>query len=421
MNLKSILSEIYPLHRTLSSDGTDITLNIISRYIPASLYKIEEYPALEKVWTWTIPERYIVKDAFFGIVGSKEYIISFKDNPLHLVSYSIPVNKVMDWNEFESHLYYSDERKNAIPWMYKYYEQDWGFCLSKSLFDKLPRDKKYYVFIDSEFDITVGMRISTAFIDNNSKDEMLITAHICHPMQANDDVSGVVTAIELINRFIKSPLPDNSMNVRFLFCPETIGSIAYLAHHDHDNIKGGMFLEMTGNNNLLAYHHTRQHNSLLDRITKYVFDKHDANYKERDFASAPANDERVINSPGVNIPCISINRYPYPEYHTSDDNPDIIYEDKLQDAADVAEQIIRIFASNYYPMRTYKGPLFLSGNGLWVDWRKDWNLNRAIEKITFLLEGNLSIFDIAQQVDLDYWVTREFIEKMRKKGLVDLV
>ena len=30
---------------------------------------------------------------------------------------------------------------------------------------------------------------------------------------------------------------------------------------------------------------------------------------------------------GVDIPMISISRFPYPEYHTSDDNPDIISEE----------------------------------------------------------------------------------------------
>jgi len=52
----------------------------------------------------------------------------------------------------------------------------------------------------------------------------------------------------------------------------------------------------------------------------------------------------VLNGPGVNVPCLSISRFPYPEYHTTDDNLDIMHEEKLQEAADVIEQIIRIYA-----------------------------------------------------------------------------
>ncbi len=62
--------------------------------------------------------------------------------------------------------------------------------------------------------------------------------------------------------------------------------------------------------------------------------------------------------------------------------------------------------------------MFLSGNGLWVDWRENWALNRAIEKIMMRFEGDLSVFEIAEQVGLDYWMVREYIEKFRAKGFV---
>jgi aminopeptidase-like protein len=175
-------------------------------------------------------------------------------------------------------------------------------------------------------------------------------------------------------------------------------------------------MEMTGNKNKLAWHHTRQHTHLLDRITNHVISR--AAHEERDFAAAPANDERVINGPGVNVPCISINRWPYDEYHTTDDNLDIIHDDMLMGAAEAAEQIIRVYATNYIPKRTFRGPVFLSGNGLWVDWRDNWALNRAIEKIMMRFEGGHSVFEIAEEVGLDYWMVREYVEKFRAKGFV---
>ena len=144
----------------------------------------------------------------------------------------------------------------------------------------------------------------------------------------------------------------------------------------------------------------------------------DTDHDERDFAAAPANDERVINGPGVNVPCISLNRYPYDEYHTTDDNLDIMDEDMLTGAAQTAEQIIRIYASNYIPKRTFRGPVFLSGNGLWVDWRDNWGLNRAIEKIMMCFEGLHTVFDIAEQVGLDYQTVRDYVEKFRAKGFI---
>jgi aminopeptidase-like protein len=95
-----------------------------------------------------------------------------------------------------------------------------------------------------------------------------------------------------------------------------------------------------------------------------------------------------------------------------------MHEDMLVGAAQTAEEIIRIYASNYIPKRTFRGPVFLSGYGLWVDWRDNWALNRAIEKIMMRFEGQHSIFEIAEQVGLDYQTVRDYVEKFRAKGFV---
>ena len=35
------------------------------------------------------------------------------------------------------------------------------------------------------------------------------------------------------------------------------------------------------------------------------------------------------------------------------------------------------------------------------------------------LDGNHSIFDIGSELELDYWLVREYIEKFRVKGLIE--
>ncbi|MBT3323208.1 MAG: DUF4910 domain-containing protein [Anaerolineae bacterium] len=424
-SLKSIIAELLPLHRTIVSDDMDKTLEIIGGYLPDSAnYETQVYAPGSKVWTWEVPERYIVHEAYLETEAG-ECIVDFADNPLHIISYSLPIDKILTFDKLNPHLRYSEKFPDAIPWEFKYYERDWGFCLSKNQFDALDRDARFRAVINVEFarDPELGLRIGHGVIHPEggrvkSAGEIIIQAHSCHPMQANDDLAGVVSTIELAKRLAENPLPAGSMSVRFWFGPETIGTIAYLANNEDliPNLQGGIFMEMTGNKNKLAWHHSRQHSHLLDRITKYIL--RDKEVDERDFAAAPANDERVINGPGVNVPCISINRFPYDEYHTTEDNLDIMDEEMLVDAADVAEEIIRIFATNYIPKRTFRGPVFLSGHGLWVDWRENWNLNRAIEKIMMRFEGEHSIFDIAEETGLDYWETYEYVEKFRAKGFV---
>ena len=426
-SLKDVLAEIMPLHRTLASDGTDAALDIIGSYLPESVnYEIETYEPLKPVWTWYVPERYVVHEAYLETEDGQR-IVDFKDNPLHIVSYSLPVDKTLTWAELEPHLYFSEKYPQAVPWQFKYYERDWGFCLPKDVFDTLPRDRRYHAVIESEFitDPAQGFKVSTAIVHpqggaNPLAGEMLIMAHVCHPNQANDDAAGVVTAIEIARRLAARPLPPGSMSIRFWFGPETIGSIAYLAHHEDliPHLRGGIFIEMTGNDNTIALQHTRQHDAMLDRVGQFVLRRRGAEFREGKFAEIIANDERVLNGPGVNVTCLSISRFPYPEYHTTEDNLSIIHEEKLQEAADVIEEVIRVYASNYIAKRTFRGPVFLSGNGLWVDWRDNWDLNRAIEKIMMRFEGEHTVFDIAEQVGLDYWMVREYVEKFRTKGFV---
>lgn len=426
MELKPLLAQLLPLHRTLASAGMDKALRIVGEHMPAgSQYAIETYAPGTPVWTWMVPERYVVHEAYLETKNGQR-ILDFADNPLHLVSYSLPVDALLTWDELAPHLHFNEKRPWAIPWIFKYYQRDWGFCLSKNQYDQLDREIQYRAVIRAEFqtDPDEGFWVSTGIIHPeggaaNPAGELLISSHLCHPMQANDDLAGTVTAIEVAHRLTENPLPPGSMSVRFWFGPETIGTIAYLAHHEDliPQFKGGIFVEMTGNASPIAWHHSRQHDHLLDRITRSIL--RDIEHVERDFAAHPANDERVINGPGVNVPCISINRWPYAEYHTSDDNLTIIREEMLQGAADVVEQIVRVYASNYIPRRTFRGPVFLSGHGLWVDWRENWELNRAIEKIMMRFEGQHSIFDIAEEVGLDYWMVRDYVEKFRAKGFVE--
>jgi len=426
VKLKPLIEQLLPLHRTLACDGMDEALRIVGENMPAaSKYSIETYSPGIPVWTWTVPERYEVQEAYLETEDGRR-ILSFADNPLHLVSYSLPIDVVLEWNELEPHLYFNEDHPDTIPWIFKYYQRDWGFCLRKNQFDLLDREIKYHAVINVNFDCdpAKGFRVSDAVLHpkdgpNPAAGELLVSSHLCHPMQANDDLSGTVTAIEVAHRLAETPLPQGSMSVRFWFGPETIGTIAYLAHHEDliERLKGGIFVEMTGNQSRIAWHHSRQHDQLLDGITQQVMSKLD--HEERPFAAHPANDERVINGPGVNVPCISVNRWPYDEYHTSDDNLEIIHEESLQEAADIIEEIVRIYGSNYIPKRTFRGPVFLSGHGLWVDWRENWALNRAIEKIMMCFEGQHTIFDIAVEAGLDYWMVREYVEKFRDKGFVE--
>lgn len=426
--LKKVVEELHPLHRTLVSDGTDAALQIIASHFPAEgRFAVETYAPQTPAWTWTIPERYVVHDAYLETVDGTR-IVDFRDQPLHLLSYSVPVDRVLTWEELEPHLYYSTKRPHAVPWEFKYYERDWGFCLPKVRYDSLPRDATYRAVIRSEFvtDPDQGLRVGCGVLHPQGGarpafGEFLYCADICHPYQANDSISGVAVALEVARRLARAPLPEHSMSVRFLFCPETIGSIAYLSRHEDliPGFRAGLYCEMCGHRESLLLQRTLHDNHLLDRVARRVLAASGAPFREARFLDGVVNDELVMSSPGVGIPAIALSRWPYEEYHTSDDNPSIVHDEMLRETADVVERIVRIFASSFSPRSVVKGPVFLSRYGLWVDWRKDRKLNLALDRIMARLDGGHSVFDIAEEADLDYWDVRGYITKFMAHGLVE--
>jgi aminopeptidase-like protein len=126
----------------------------------------------------------------------------------------------------------------------------------------------------------------------------------------------------------------------------------------------------------------------------------------------------VFNGPGINVPVISISRFPYTEYHTSDDTSGIISKENLTVSKNLILEIFNILDNEYIPKRNFKGPVFLSGYGLWVDSRTNKKLNENIEQIMLSLEGDKSVSDIAEELDMEFDDVLNYVNKFLEKGLI---
>jgi len=236
---------------------------------------------------------------------------------------------------------------------------------------------------------------------------------------ANDDLAGVAVLTGIANSLLEKK--HLKYSYKLLILPETIGSIAYLSQNENiiPNLKFGIFLEMLGNDNEFALQFSRQSDTILDKIAKNIIKTNHPNFSQGEFREVVANDEMVFNGPGVNIPMISISRWPYPEYHTNDDDISIIKSEKLEESKSIILEILESLEENYFPKRKFIGPPFLSGYGLWVDWQDNLKQNLLVEKIFMEFEGNKSIIEIADQFDLPFKKLLDYVNKFVDAGLVE--
>lgn len=409
-----LLKELWFKPRHLISDGYDESLARLSEIVPM---KIHEIPSGTKCWTWVVPEKWNIKEAYIEDMEGNR-LLDVQSHPLHVISYSLPINKVVGREELMKHIHTKPDRPDAIPYEFKYYERDWGFCIPHNRLPEFGKDR-YKVVIDSEF-VQGTLKVGEYTIPGKTKETIAFVAHLCHPAMANDDMAGVAVLMDIAKELQKR---DNRYTYAFFILPETIGSIAYLSQNEEriSDFKCGIFLEMLGNSTSLALQRTRQDTHRLDRIARYVMKHRLRDFREAAFQTLVGNDEFVFNGPGVDVPMISISRFPYPEYHTSDDNIDIISEESLQESKGVVMDIVDILEQDYIPKRTFKGPVFLSGNGLWVDWRVNKTLNENLELIMLRLEGDKSCFDIAEELEMDFADALDYISKLFEKGFVEKV
>ena len=219
--------DLFPVNRSLTGDGVRETLEYFKSVIPE--LKIENVPTGYEAFDWTVPQEWNIREGFIeNRTGEK--IVDFKQNNLHIVGYSTPVNEWMDREELEKHLYSLPAQPDAIPYVTSYYAENWGFCLTEQQRKKIP-DGNYHVVIDSELKKGL-LNYGELILPGDSAEEVLLSTYICHPSMANNELSGPVVMLALAQWL--SSLSDRRYTYRFIFIPETIGSIVYLSKNmDH--------------------------------------------------------------------------------------------------------------------------------------------------------------------------------------------
>jgi aminopeptidase-like protein len=418
-----LIQELWFLKRDLVSDDYDRALYRLAEEIPQM--RILEYPTGEACWTWRIPEKWTCHAAYLETLDGRR-LIDYADHPLHVVSYSLPFDGVVSRQELLEHLHVHPRLPDAIPFVFKYYERDWGLCATQEFKQSLS-DEHYRVVIRTSFE-PGKLKVGEIIVPGRSEQSFVLVAHLCHPAMVNDDLSGVVVALEAARALLAGPQP--YYTYRFLILPETIGSVAYLSHHEDliPKMAGGLFLEMLGNDSPHALQGSFQPNSQADLCLTSALMMLDEAASSAPYRTVINNDERQFNAPGVRVPMLSISRverrdsptWPYPEYHSSHDTPEIISPDRLQASKELLLGLIQAWEQNQYVINQFKGEIFCSGYGIWIDYRTNPEGHRRLFEIMERCDGERTVAEIAVELNIPFQSVWQIVDILQKKNLVTL-
>ena len=415
---------LFPICRSLTGPGVKKTLAVIKKEFPK--LKIKKIKSGTKVFDWIVPPEWSIKNAYVLDPFGKK-IIDFKKNNLHLVNYSIPVNKKLKKNYLLKKIYFLKKQPNAIPYITSYYKRRWGFCVTYK--QKQEIEKKYK--INDQFKVVVNSKLNNKgnlnyaeiVLKGASKEEILISTYICHPSMANNELSGIVVAMSLINYFKKKRL---KKTLRFIFIPETIGSIVYLSknlNHLKSHVIGGFNLSCIGDDRHHSCMFSKYENSPSDYAIIEAYKKLKIKkFKIYSFLER-GSDERQYNSPGIDLPISSIFRSKYgkyPEYHTSLDNFELVTMKGISGGFKVAKTAVEILLNKIIPKNIILCEPQMGNRNLYptLSTKKSKKISKSYMDFLQYSDGKNTIEQVSKKINLNVKETKNLYNLLKKKKLV---
>ena len=413
----ALVTELYPICRSITGDGVRETLEILRKRIALDVHEV---PTGTPVFDWTVPKEWNVRDAYVAAADGRR-VIDFNRSNLHLLGYSIPVRQRMPLARLREHLFSRPDFPEAIPYRTSYYRETWGFCLPHRELEALP-EGEYDVVVDSTLE-PGSLTYGEWYIPGDEDDEVLLSCHVCHPSLCNDNLSGIAVLTELAGLLASRP---RRYSYRLLFIPGTIGSITWLARNEAHvgRIKHGLVVTGVGDAGPFTYKRSRRGDAEIDRAATHVLRHAAAAHRVVDF-SPYGYDERQYCSPGFDLPVGCFMRTPhgeYREYHTSADNLGFVTPTALEEALRTCQAIVEVLEGNVaYVNQSPKCEPQLGKRGLYR--ALGGGLDGASREMAMLWVLNLSdgrhtLLDIAERSGLPFPAVREAATALAEHGLL---
>ena len=417
-----IATEIFPIFRSITGNGVRETLETLKKYVPE--IKIMSVKSGSEAFDWTVPPEWNCYECYIEDADGKR-IIDFKNNGLHVLGYSLPMDEWLAFSDLKQYLYVQENQPEDIPYVTSYYSRRAGFCLSVNQMRKLAaygHDYKFHAVIKSEYKSDGVLNYGDFLLKGESEKEILISTYICHPFMANNESSGPALSVVLAD-FIKSR--PRHYSYRFVFIPETIGSIIYISKNIEQlkkNVVAGFVLSCVGDNNSFSLIRTRYGKTLSDRVMENVLKFDAPSYRNYSFLER-GSDERQYNAPGVDLPVCGFCRSKYgtfSAYHTSADNLSYISEKGFDGSLNILKKVISILESNaYYKINVLCEPQ-LGKRSLYptLSQKNGYGNVRNITNFIAYADGKNDLIDISNITGIPAYDLIEIKDRLFEKGLL---
>jgi|TARA_B110000037_G_C17112468_1_gene502461 aminopeptidase-like protein len=411
-----ILKKLFPITRSITGSGFKKSLKILKEYEKA--IKTKKIKSGTRVFDWIVPYEWDFKNAYISHNGKK--IIDTKNSNLHVLNFSTPVDKKINFSELKKKIHYIKKKPHAIPYKTSYYQKDWGFCVTYNQFKELKKIKdKLHVKIESKFkkgSLIYGEYYKKGKIDK----EIIFSTYLCHPSMANNELSGPTVCLNLI-KYLKTI--NTKYSYRILFLPETIGAISFLSKNFKkikDKVICGFVVTCVGDKGKFSYIPSRYANTYADKIVKQNL----KDYKTYSYLDR-GSDERQFCSPLIDLPFCSVTRSKYreyPEYHTSLDDLNFIDYKSLKESFNFYKKCIKTIESNSIPKSKIFCEPFLQKRKLYSKNRGEWigNLSKNIIDYISYSDGKNNLEHIAKILKINKLTIKKITNLLVKEKIIDL-
>ena len=142
------------------------------------------------------------------------------------------------------------------------------------------------------------------FIPGQCEKEFLISSYICHPYMGNNEASGPAVALACAKNLMQGPI--KKFGIRFIFIPETIGSLVYI----HQNLKrvfentiGGLVLSCLGDSGDFSFVPARRKNSYISALVERLLSENFNSHNKYNWLNDRGSDERQFCWPSIDLEC----------------------------------------------------------------------------------------------------------------------